>query len=177
MTEIVRLIASLEGLLQAIFFVVGIIFVILALRQSIQRAEFGPQHGSWFRPVLTFTIGILLIAFPSTISVLSNSLFGQAPNNNPRSIFEYDRNVLEPLNQGPARDIVGLIMLFVRFVGYIAVIRGLLLFNQISTQGSRVVGAGITFLIAGTICINFPIFWGLLVDLVIPNSVGTTPTL
>ena len=169
MTEIAQLIGSLEDLIRTVFYAVGVILVIQSLRLAAQRSELGPQQGSWFRPVVCCLAGVLLLALPVTVDILSQTLFGNTLGHDPKSILEYDRALLGQLDSEPSRELVVLVILFIQFVGLIAIIRSLLLFNLVSTHGHRVVGSSITFLVAGTIAVNFPVFWGFLVDLLIPG--------
>ena len=174
MAEIIRLFFEIESLLRVVFYVVGILFVIQALRQCAHRSEIGLQAGSWSKPITTFMIGLLFVVLPTTIGFLSKTLFDQPPSYNPSSIFEYDFTILAPVNSGYSREIIELVIRFIQLIGLIAVLRGLLLFNQISTQGSRVVGPGFTFLFAGVLAISFPEFWGLIVNLMqTVNGLGT----
>ncbi len=165
MTEIISFIQDFETLLRGIFYLVGILIVIQSVRNAARRSELGPQLGSWISPVMGFCIGILLIALPETIAMLSGTFFGRGGDLNPRSIFEYDQRLISPLNGGISQNVIELVVLIVQFLGFLAIIRSLLLFNQISTQGSRVLGPGFTFLVAGTLAVNFPMFWGILVNL------------
>jgi len=162
--ELIGIIKSFESLLRGIFYVVGLILVVQSLRNAARRSELGPQFSSWLSPLAGFVIGLLLLALPSAISLLSESLFGISGQISPSSIFQYDNDFIYQLNTGNVGELIELVVMIIQFLGFIAIVRSLLLFNQIGTQGSRVVGPGITFLIAGTLSVNFPLFWGLLVD-------------
>ena len=164
MAELVGFIYAFESLLRGIFYLVGLLLVIQSFRNAAKRSELGPQYSSWLSSLVGFVIGIIFIALPSAISLLSETFFGIRQELNPRSIFEYDRQVISPLNVGTTQELIELVVLVIQFMGFIAIVRSLLLFNQISSQGSRVVGPGITFLVAGTLAVNFPLFWGILVD-------------
>ncbi len=164
-SELFGIIQSFESLLRGIFYVVGLILVIQSFRNAAKRSELGPQFSSWLSPLAGFAIGLFLLALPSAISLLSKTLFGIREQINPRSIFQYDTDLIYPLNTGNVGELIELVVMVIQFLGFIAIVRSLLLFNQIGTQGSRVVGPGITFMIAGTLSVNFPLFWGLLVDL------------
>ncbi len=165
MAELVGIIQAFESLLRGVFYLVGLLLVIQSIRNAARRSELGSQFGSWLSPLVGFVVGIMLIALPSTISLLSETFFGIRRELNPRSIFEYDKQLISPLNTGNTQEFIELVVLVIQFLGFIAIVRSFLLFNQISSQGSRVVGSGITFLVAGTLAVNFPLFWGMLVDL------------
>jgi hypothetical protein len=64
------------------------------------------------------------------------------------------------------------ITLIVQFVGVIAIARGLYLLNMSaqSAQGPKTFGPGLTFVIAGAMATNFPIFVG-----VMENLISTAP--
>lgn len=164
MAELIGFIYAFESLIRGIFYLVGLVLVIQSFRNAARRSELGPQFSTWLNPLIGFVIGIIFIALPSTISLLSETFFGIRQDLNPRSIFEYDAHIISPLNTGKTRDLIEFVVMVIQFMGFIAIVRSLLLFNQIGNQGSRVVGPGITFLVAGTLAVNFPLFWGLLVD-------------
>ena len=164
MAELAGYIYAFESLLRGIFYLVGLILVIQSFRNAARRSESGPQYSSWLSPLAGFVIGLILIALPSAIALLSETFFGIRQNLDPRSIFEYDNQIISPLNTGNTGELIELVVLIIQFMGFVAIVRSLLLFNQVGNQGSRVVGPGITFLVAGILAVNFPLFWGVLVN-------------
>lgn len=154
-----------EELLRALFFIIGVLLVIQALRLSVRRVELGPQAVPTGRILTGFIIGTGMIAFPQTISALLGTVFGTNRLNNPSSIFAYGGELLEPFNG--SRQTIEAIVRLIQFIGFIAVARGLLFLNAASTpNGPRSLGPGITFMVAGVLAVNFPSFFGALTRLI-----------
>ena len=143
--------------------------IIQALRTAVRRQEFGPQTVSLGQPFAQFTIGACLLALPYTVAILVGSFFGYQEPRDASSIFSYDGSVLDPLEN--SRLTIETIVLIVQFVGFIAIVRGLLLFNAaLSPGGGNSLGAGFTFIISGALAVNFPGFFGVMSELFLPSE-------
>ena len=155
-----------ERLLRAVCFLLGMGLAVHALRLAGRRAELGPQIGTWTRPTMTFASGVVLMAFPAFVSVLLASLFGTGAVDSPESIFSYSRDMFDAFGDATFRQASTSFVLLVQLIGYLAVARGVWFLNaSVSPGNQRMFGPGITFLIAGSLAINFPSFVGLLTDL------------
>ena len=156
-------VGALELLLRAIFFLIGIYLVLRALLQAARRSDLGAQAGSWAGPIICFATGVALLAFPATLAVLVASVFGAPTIASPQSIFSHDRGLLDSFEGSQATSLISLIVAFIQLIGFIAVGRGLLMLNRATTPGGPpLIGPGITFLVAGVLAANFPIFFGAL---------------
>ena len=165
-TNLTAALPALEGLLRAILYMLGILLVIRSLHLALRRTEFGAQATTSTRVVITFVTGVLLLAFPATVSTLGFTLFGTTATPGPEAIFAYGNGMLDPLATGPNRHAAGAFVLIIQLVGFIAIARGLLFLNLAASPGGpQSFGPGLTFLIAGTLAVNFPLFFGIIADL------------
>ena len=166
MEMIVRLqgyLPSLENLAMSISWLIGIILIINAIMSAGKRSDVGQQAGSWGTPISKFLTGVAFIALPSVLSVLSFTLFRDTPSN-ASAIFEYAPQTVGLFDVGSeARSIIVAIVAIAMFAGVLAVMRGLFMLNAAS-QGSPQASypAGLTFLGAGALAVNFPKFMGVL---------------
>ena len=113
-----------------------------------------------------FLTGIAFLGFSSTLSVLLGTLFGSGEVVAAEEVFAYGGLLLDPLAASGSREAVAGIVLIIQFIGILAVARGLLIMNQAATPGGqRVLGPGFTFLVAGALAVNFPVFAGALAKL------------
>lgn len=151
-----------------IFFVMGVIFAIKGLMAAAKRQEMGPGQGSWAGPMVTFTTGVLFVAFPGLMNSLSQTFFALSTPSSADSIFSYADATIGILDGAEAQGLIVGITLIVQFVGMIGIARGLYLLNQSAqgSQGPKTFGPGLTFVIAGAMATNFPIFVGVMDDLI-----------
>ena len=157
-----------ERLLRAVCFLLGMGLAVHALRLAGRRAELGPQIGTWTRPTMTFASGVALMAFPAFVSVLLASLFGTGAVDSPEAVFSYSGDLFDAFGNAAFRQASTSFVLLVQLIGYIAVARGVWFLNaSVSPGNQRMFGPGITFLVAGSLAINFPSFVGLLTDLLV----------
>ena len=166
-TNLAAALPALEGLLRAVLYVLGILLVIRSLHLALRRTEFGAQATSSARVIVTFVTGTLLLAFPATVSTLGLTLFGTTATPGPEAIFAYGNGMLDPLANGPTHDkAAGAFVLIIQLVGFIAIARGLLFLNLAASPGGpQSFGPGLTFLIAGALAVNFPLFFGMIAGL------------
>ena len=165
-TNLTAALPALEGLLRAVVYVLGILLVIRSLHLALRRTEFGAQATSSARVIVTFVTGALLLAFPATVSTLGLTLFGTTATPGPEAIFAYGNGMLDPLATGPTRHATGAFVLIIQLVGFIAIARGLLFLNLAASPGGpQSFGPGLTFLIAGALAVNFPLFFGMIAGL------------
>ena len=157
-----------ERLLRTVCFLLGMGLAVHALRLAGRRAELGPQVGTWAKPTATFASGVALMAFPAFVSVLLASLFGTGTVDSPEAILSYSGDMFDAFSNATFRQASTSFVLLVQLIGYIAVARGIWFLNaSVSPGNQRMFGPGITFLVAGSLAINFPSFVGLLTDLLV----------
>lgn len=163
--NVADIIPNLELLFMGLSWLIGLVMVIKALQLSAKRHAMGPSSGSWNEPAAMGVIGILFVALPALMNSLTLTIFGAPPDMDPASIFAYSPAVVGVMGSegGPAREIIIAIVVIVRFVGLVAVMRGLYMLNQSSkSHGQATAGPGFTFLIAGVMAFNFPFFVGMM---------------
>jgi hypothetical protein len=185
MVDLLQIIERLVGYLPSFYvllyilsFLIGGIMVMVALRNAAKRHESGPNGGSWGAPMATFAIGVLFVALPGLVSSVTLSVFGVSFDSgkpDPQSIFR-----LAPVTVGlfdeesPGRTMIAGIVAVVQFIGLIAVMRGLKLLNA-SAQGGNgppTFGPGFTFVVAGVLAVNFPLFVGVMERLIASTPAG-----
>lgn len=163
-SNLAEVVGQLEYLLRAVVFAIGLLLVIQALRLAAKRVEFGSQSVSTVKIFTSFIVGIALLSFPQTIGVFLGTIFGVRRPDDPSSIFAYGGEILDPISM--ARPAIRSLIVLIQFIGFIAIARGLLFLNAAANAGGpSSLGPGITFIVAGTLAVNFPTFFGALVKL------------
>lgn len=176
--DIIRNIAGIVPpgviLLFYLSYLIGILFVVSAVRMVGKRSEMGPSVGTWGQPVWVFVIGVLFLALPGFLQVMSASLMGgDVAIGDPERVFEYAPRTIGLMGTGEARNIVVAIVTVIQVVGVIAVMRGLYFLNlaaSSSSNGQRTFGPGLVFVIAGVMAVNFPVFASMIESLLSPAS-------
>ena len=173
--NVADIIPNLELLFMAVSWMIGIILVIKALQLSAKRHAMGPSLGSWNEPAVMGLIGILFVALPALMNNLTMTIFGAPPDADPASIFAYAPAVVGVMgsDDGPAREIIVAIVTIVRFIGIVAVMRGLYMLNQSGKSHSQMTfGPGALHLVAGVLAFNFPVFVGIMESLLSSTGSG-----
>lgn len=163
--NVVAMLPSLQTLFMILSWLMGAIFIMMAVKAASKRSEMGRNSGSWSAPMWQFIIGVCFIALPGLLAGLTLTFFNQAiPDAS--SIFAYAPATVGMMeDEGVARTMIEGITSIVMFVGIIAVMRGLHLLNQTAQGGGggpKTFGPGITFVIAGIMAVNFPLFVGMM---------------
>ncbi len=170
--RVIGFLDEFERLFGVICFVLGVMFAIRGLMAAAKRQEMGAGQGSWGGPIMMFTTGVLFVAMPGLVNSLSQTLFALQEPATADSIFAYAPATIGIMDGAEARTIIIGITSIVQFIGLIAIARGLYMMNMSaqSAQGPKTFGPGLTFVIAGAIATNFPIFVG-----VMENLISTAP--
>lgn len=175
MADLLQIITRITGFLpgfttffMVICFLLGVVFGIKGLLAAAKRQEMGPGQGSWAGPLMMFLTGVFFIAFPGLVNSLSETIFALQTPPEAESIFAYAPATIGIMDGAEARTIIIGITAIVQFVGLIAIARGLYLLNLSaqSSQGPKTFGPGLTFVIAGALAANFPIFIGVMESLI-----------
>lgn len=151
---------GLTGLMFILSWVIGVVLVMMGIRQAATRGESGRQAGSWSQPMWTVIIGVCFVALPGLSDTLAQTFFAEETPD-PSSIFSYAPSTIGLLDEGsPARTMIVGIVTIIRFLGFIAIMRGLLLLRDTANGNSQRAhfGSGLTFVISGAMAINFPLF-------------------
>ena len=158
--------------LYAICFVLGVIFVMGGLGRLARQAEMGSTRapvsfGGYWGPLYHLITGVLFISMPALIVTLNATIFGVGIQSADR-IFEYAPATVGLFTPGsPAREMLTGIIMIIQFLGFVAIMRGVYLLNR-AAQGDSgpTFGPGVTFMVAGIMAMNFPVFVGAVEQLV-----------
>jgi hypothetical protein len=172
--NVVSYLIPFQQLFGVVCFIIAIVMMMSALKQAARVSEqrnsqmMGQQAG-WSGPAVTFLIATGFAAMPGLLNTLSHTFF-QAGIEDASSIFSHAPTTIGILDGGAATTLVVGIVRIIQFIGMIAIARGLLLLNQ-STQGAggpKTFGPSLTFVVAGAMATNFPLFMGAIEAIITP---------
>ncbi|MCY4006140.1 MAG: hypothetical protein OXE84_04830 [Rhodobacteraceae bacterium] len=143
----------LELLVYAIAWVTGAAMMVIGVSMAAHRADQGPGRGGWAGPIACLLAGSALLALPTLLNVLSNSLFRDDWSAVTTDIFSTAPHLTQAFEQQVTQDTIVAILLFVQLVGIVAVFRGILLLNA-AVDRRATIGAGLTHLIGGALALN-----------------------
>jgi len=171
--NLVAVVPSFSAFLSALCWVVGAVFIISAVLQASRRYDYGISQGSWRAPITEFAVGLCFIAFPSMVAAMVGTFFGSTEIASAESIFQHAPKMTGIFTDSSSQRIVTNLVIVVKVVGFIGFMRGLYLLNLASagSGGARTYGQGMTFIIASTMAINFPLF-----VMVMESLVTTSPS-
>lgn len=166
--NLVSYIPSFNALLASLCWIIGALFVISSVFHASRRYDFGVSQGSWKAPIAKFVIGVCFIALPSLITTMIGTFWGTSEPESAEAIFQYAPKMTGIFEDNDTRKLVINLVLIVKVIGFIGFVRGLFLLNHAAsgTGGARTFGQGMTFVIASTMAINFPLFIMLIEKLV-----------
>lgn len=159
-------------LISVLCFIFGITMIAMALMiagRLPQTSGVGPSfRGGWVYVIMLMVSGAFFMAFPALIDALRVTFFGLGVNNNPSAIFSYAPATIGIMSGPEATRLVTGIVAIVQVIGLIAVMRGIFLLNASAkgAGGPPTYGPGLTFIIAGAMAVNFPVFVGVIEDLI-----------
>lgn len=174
MTDLLQIIRNITGmmgeftmLVSVVCFLIGFVMTITALKMAQKRQEQGPGQGGWNAPIATFIVAGLFLALPTLVDVMNVSIFG-VKSESASSIFAHADTTVGAIKGDAGREMIEGLVLIIQFMGLIAVGRGLYLLNQSAQggQGPKTFGPGLTFVIAGVVATNFPLFAGVMQSLI-----------
>lgn len=135
--EAVRAIVTL--LTQSVCVLLGVFFFYSGISKMIAHSRGERQGQNTVGPVIGHLfMGALMVQLTWSINTISNTLFG-SPIGNPTMALSY---VPEAVNTGLLNDVLTVGVLWVYCIGFIAVIRGFVLWNALASGESRQEGAG-----------------------------------
>lgn len=167
--NLVSYIPNFYFLFYVVSFMLGCVFAIKGLMLAGKRSEMGKQSGSWGAPMAMFATGALFVAIPGLMTTLRITFWEGSAAASPSSIFAHADTVTSGFAGTPeAQALIVAITTVIQFIGIIGVARGLHLMNMSAQggQGPKTFGPGMTFIIAGAMAANFPLFMGTVQDLV-----------
>ncbi len=117
------------------------------------RTSMSSQTNLW-PPLITITVGTILIFFVSGYQIGLQTLFG------------YSSPLTYSSDTSSTDALVSSVVLIMQVVGVIAFIRGLLLLNSAGGHGAQPgsIGKGLTFVVGGLLAINIYGTWEVLVN-------------
>ena len=140
-----------QRLISGFGYITGILFFIVALMKfyQISNARASGSSGIGIYVPLAYLIGgASIIYITSTISVMTNTLFGMD-------------SVLQYTQPAPA-NLTKAVILIIKTIGLIWFVRGCILMTTASEPGSEHGIRGLIFVTAGTLSINFEAFTSML---------------
>jgi len=144
-----RSLASVQALLSAAGYILGILFVITAIMKFKNNAEAGNNGQEGMYGALVYLgVGTGLIFLPSMISVLTNTAFGRG-------------NVLQYITYNPF-DVYASMGILIQTAGIMWFVRGCTLVVQGGNSGASMAGKGLAFIGAGILAMNFQYCYGIL---------------
>ena len=144
LTNLRASLAPIQMMLSGFAYVLGLGLVLVSLSKLHKIASAGHQSPSQekiFVPLTYMGVGAGLIFMPSSVSVLSNTLFGSA-------------NVLAYSSNNDA-TVMSVMTFLIQTVGVLWFVRGSILLVHASEPGVKEGSKGLTFIFAGIFAMNF----------------------
>lgn len=137
-----RSLFSVERLLTGLAYLIGLVFFMVALMKlrKVAAAGRGSQE-KMIIPLAYFLGGAILLYIPTSLNMLSNTVFGVG-------------NILQYTKYNPY-DLYASIRVLIQVAGLIWFIRGTVLVVHASDPGVQHGAKGLAFLFAGVLAINF----------------------
>lgn len=131
-------------------YVMGLWFIfasILALKK-IGQSSMHQQQAGMAGPIVKLVVGLLLLYLPTTVDIGVATIWGYGASD---SLMSYTVSEADPF--GPAKE--GAIAI-VRIIGYVSVVRGLIILSRAGAQGTQpgTFGKGLMHVIGGVLAIN-----------------------
>lgn len=155
---IMRSLQSVEKLITATAYIMGISFAVKAIYSMKTLAENRSQqqtHGSLKEPVFYFLVSAMLLYLPYSVQMVLNSTFGQGAQILAYAPIESGSSALNSVF-GQSSAFGELIALVVQVVGVIAFIRGWVLIARSASQGQQPggTGKGLAHVFGGILAMN-----------------------
>lgn len=144
------------NLSRALAFLIGIIISCTALFKFKEVSE-GGGRVALKTPLIWTGVGAALLSFGATISVGTNTL--SLGESNGGSLLSKTHTTT---GQAEVEAAINGVLLFIKLVGHVAFIKGLLLLKDFGQGKEGTVGRAITHILGGAACINIEPFVGML---------------
>lgn len=165
--NVADLVPLLWPLFSVICFIIGGVLILRGLRHMAAKQYVRDTQNSYTGMVGYIVSGACMIGMPGFLEMLQLTLFGAGVDNDPSAIFAYAPESVGLFESDGAEQMIIAITVIIQFVGAIGVARGILLLNQSANGGQQTFGPGLTFVIAGAMATNFPVFVGLMESLIV----------
>ncbi len=143
-----RSLYPVQSLIAAVGYLLGLLFVIAGLTRFKNLSESSSHEGGVYTPIAYILGGALLIFLPNTLTILSNTAFG-------------DNNVLQYATYNPY-NVYNSMAVVIKTAGIIWFIRGSVLLIHSSQPGVQEGRKGLAYLCAGIFAMNFEYTLGML---------------
>lgn len=164
-TRLADLVPPAQSLVVASCFILGLILAFSAIRGFVNASE---NRGSFYPPLTAFVVAVLLVSLSQTISAFLMSLFQVDQTVASSEIFAYAPELLAPVNNEQAKQIIIALLRVVQFIGLLGFIRGLFMLNKsVSAPKQGLAAFGTTHLIAGILAMNIVMFVGMIEKLIL----------
>ncbi len=163
--QLAAFIGDFESLLRSIVFLIGLILILHALRLAGRRFDIGGSSVPMAKIFMSFCVGAALMAFPQWVAILLSTFFGSNRVSDSSDLLAYGGNTVTSIQD--SGQAIEAIVSFIQLIGFIAIARGLLFLNDAVSPngGSRLWGPGITFIVSGTLAVNFPTFFSMMANM------------
>jgi len=144
LTNLRTSLGPVQEMVSGLAYVIGISLVVASLfkfRVIAHASPSSPSQEKMFVPVTYLAIGAGLIFFPTSFSVLSNTVFGS------ENVLAYSDNNEE--------TVTSIMTFFIQTAGVLWFVRGSTLLVHASEPGVKDGSKGITFIISGIFAMNF----------------------
>lgn len=146
---------SLPGLTTAaaaLCYLLGVVFMVMGINSLREANEHGQRgQGSWKSGFVTMLVGTVLINIPEAVTTILTTVY-QSTLMNGDSPLAYSGGSLD----GNSKLVMGAIVKFIQFVGFLAFVRGWLILKAVGDGGGQdaSMGKAITHIFGGTMAIN-----------------------
>ena len=157
LTNIAKTLAPVQRLITAAAYLMGLGFIFKALHTLKQYGEsrtMGSSHASIKEPALYLMVGAMLIYFPSALSALLMTTFGESTVTAYAPINTKNDSINQLFGSG---SVVGRpLTMLIQTIGLIAFIRGWVLIARSASQGQPPggTGKGLIHVFGGILAIN-----------------------
>lgn len=161
MNSLLQAIVNIAGLLPAltalaviVAFISGLVFFSKAIYAMAKPANSQGVDTPYITTNLV--VGTMLITLGGLVIMMTDTLFGTNSVSMADDIFSYAPGTIGVIDDATTRTIIRSIVGIIQFIGLLGIIRSGFLFSAYSKQAVRSIGPAITFLVAGTLAMNFP---------------------
>ena len=150
LTNLSAHVEPIREMLKALCFVLGIVFIgggVFKLKQYGQQTVMSSTHAAMGPALASIFVGAGLLFMPTFLDVMTVSIWG----------YGHDQVIYGYADQGSDfSDIMDAIIKIIQLVGFVALMRGWIMFLKLGSQGSPpgTLGKGFAHLIGGILAIN-----------------------
>lgn len=156
---VANLARSLESMELAVFALCWLMALMFAIQAMFQFTSYANGKDSLAKPLMSLVGAIFMAAMPEVIKLVAVSMYGTG----------FEVGALAYVSGGSSTGALAPIMTLVRFIGIIAMVRGVVELKNIGEAGQKQAGVGraMTFLFGGVAAVNIDLTIG-----IIGNTLG-----